>query len=463
MNAGAAANIVALSPLNQTAGVGTSVANPPSVQVTDGSGNPVPGVAVTFNVTVGGGTMSPTNPVTTDATGIATLASWTLGPSAGSNRVNASAALVAATIDFDATGTFHVATIAAGSGHSCAVTVDGVGFCWGDNSQGALGDNSLTNRPTPTAVAGGQTFSRIAAGRLYSCALTNAGVAYCWGGNTNGALGNGTTALDSVPHPVSGGMVFQAISTGTGSGGRQTCAINSTGTGFCWGADGSGQLGNGAPLAPVTTPSAVLVSGTWTQIAAAAFYSCGVRTSGAAFCWGADGFGQLGNGAPKANTDQPSKVVGGLLFTQVAPGQVHTCGLVTGGAAYCWGSNLNGRLGQDTVTTTESLTPLAVSGGLTFSSLESGNSFTCGLTAGGTAYCWGYNASGQLGNGSTDNATAPTLVAGGISFASIAAGTDHVCGVTIGGQAYCWGDNSLGQLGDGTVFQRETPTPISQP
>ena len=377
--------------------------------------------------------------------------------------MNASAALVAATIDFDATGTFHVASIAAGSGHSCAVTVDGVGFCWGDNSQGALGDNSLTNRPTPTAVAGGQTFSRIAAGRLYSCALTNAGVAYCWGGNTNGALGNGTTALDSVPHPVSGGMVFQAISTGTGSGGRQTCAINSTGTGFCWGADGSGQLGNGAPLAPVTTPSAVLVSGTWTQIAAAAFYSCGVRTSGAAFCWGADGFGQLGNGAPKANTNQPSKVVGGLLFTLVAPGQVHTCGLVTGGAAYCWGSNLNGRLGQDTVTTTESLTPLAVSGGLTFSSLESGNSFTCGLTAGGTAYCWGYNASGQLGNGSTDNATAPTLVAGGISFASIAAGTDHVCGVTIGGQAYCWGDNSLGQLGDGTVFQRETPTPISQP
>jgi Alpha-tubulin suppressor and related RCC1 domain-containing proteins len=77
---------------------------------------------------------------------------------------------------------------------------------------------------------------------------------------------------------------------------------------------------------------------------------------------GADDFGQLGNGAPKTATDQPSAVIGGLLFTQVAPGQVHTCGL-SGGAAYCWGSNLNGRLGQDTVTTTESLTPLAVTGG----------------------------------------------------------------------------------------------------
>ena len=462
LSAGPAANIVALSPLGQTAGVGTGVANPPSVRVTDVSGNPVSGVAVTFAVTAGAGTISPTSPMTTDATGIATLTSWTLGPSVGGNTVNASAALVAATVNFNATGTFHVASIAGGSGHTCALTVDGVAFCWGDNTEGALGDNSLTSRMTPVPVSGAHTFSRISAGRLYSCALTNAGAAYCWGRNSDGALGNGTTALDSVPHAVSGGIVFQTITTGTGSG-RQTCAISSAGTGYCWGADGVGQLGNGAPLAPVSTPSAVLVSGTWTHLSAAAFYSCGVRTSGAAFCWGADGFGQLGNGAPKANTNQPSAVIGGLLFTQVAPGQVHTCGLATSGAAYCWGSNLNGRLGQDTVTTTESLTPLAVSGGLTFSSLESGTSFTCGLTSGGAVYCWGFNVSGQLGNGSTDNATTPTLVAGGHTFTAISAGTDHVCGVTSGGQAYCWGDNSLGQLGDGTVFQRETPTPISQP
>jgi alpha-tubulin suppressor-like RCC1 family protein len=461
LTAGPAANILALSTPTQSAGVGANVANPPSIQVTDVSGNAVSGAAVTFTVTAGGGNVSPNTPITTDATGIATLAGWTLGTSVGGNTVNATTALVAATVNFDATGTFQVAKIAAGSGHSCAVTVDGVGFCWGDNIEGALGDNSFTNRLTPTAIAGGHTFSQISAGRLYSCALTGAGAAWCWGRNAAGALGNGTTASDSVPQPVSGGMVFQVITTGTG-GGRQTCAINSAGTAYCWGADGNGQLGNGAPLAAVSTPDAVQSMGTWTQLAAGAFYSCGVRTSGVASCWGADGFGQLGNGAPKANTDQPSAVIGGLTFSQVAPGQVHTCGL-SGGAAYCWGANLNGRLGQDTVTTTESLTPLAVTGGLTFSSLVSGESFSCGLTAGGVAYCWGYNEFGQLGNGSTDNATTPTPVAGGISFASLSAGAGHVCGVTSGGQAYCWGDNSLGQLGDGTVFQRETPTPISQP
>lgn len=461
LTAGPAANILALSTPTQSAGVGANVANPPSIQVTDVSGNPVSGAAVTFTVTAGGGTVTPSTPISTDATGIATLAGWTLGASIGSNTVNASAALIVATLNFNATGFFQVASIAAGTGHSCAVTADGVGFCWGDNSEGGLGDNSLTNRLTPTAVAGGHTFSQISAGRFYSCALTGAGAAWCWGLNTLGALGNGTTATDSVPQPVSGGIVFQAITTGNGSG-RQTCAINSTGTAYCWGADGKGQLGNGPPFAQVSTPSAVLVAGTWTQIAAGAFYTCGVRTSGAGFCWGEDSFGQLGDGAPKALADQPSAVIGGLLFTQVAPGQVHTCAL-SGGAAYCWGSNLNGRLGQDTVTTNESLTPLAVTGGVTFSSLVSGESFSCGLTAGGVAYCWGYNAWGQLGNGSTNNATTPTPVAGGISFASISAGTDYACGVTSAGQAYCWGDNSLGQLGDGTVFQRETPTPISQP
>jgi Alpha-tubulin suppressor and related RCC1 domain-containing proteins len=104
--------------------------------------------------------------------------------------------------------------IAAGTGHSCAVTPAGVAFCWGDNSTGGLGDNSLTNRLIPTAVAGGHAFSQISAGRLYSCALTGAGAGWCWGLNTLGALGNGTTALDSVPQAVSGGMVFQAITTG---------------------------------------------------------------------------------------------------------------------------------------------------------------------------------------------------------------------------------------------------------
>jgi hypothetical protein len=158
---------------------------------------------VTFTVTAGGGHVSPSTPITTDATGIATLAGWTLGASVGGNTVNASVAPVATTVNFDATGTLRIARIVGGTGHSCALTVDGVAYCWGDNTDGGLGDNSLTSRLIPTAVTGGHTFSQISAGRLYSCALTGAGAGWCWGLNTLGALGNGTTALDSVPQPVS--------------------------------------------------------------------------------------------------------------------------------------------------------------------------------------------------------------------------------------------------------------------
>ncbi len=100
-----------------------------------------------------------------------------------------------------------MASIAGGSGHTCALTVDGIAYCWGENSDGGLGDNSLTDRLIPTAVAGGHIFSKISAGHLYSCALTNAGAAWCWGNNPDGALGNGGTSLDSVPHAVSGGNV----------------------------------------------------------------------------------------------------------------------------------------------------------------------------------------------------------------------------------------------------------------
>ena len=187
----------------------------------------MPGAAVTFTVTAGGGNVSPSTPITTDATGIATLGGWTLGPSVGGNTVDASVALIAATVNFHATGTLRIARIAVGTGHSCALTVDGVAYCWGDNTDGGLGDNSLTSRLIPTAVTGGHTFADLGGGgsqlradrRRRGLVL---GLEPLGAGQRHHAL------TDSVPQPVSGGMVFQAITTGNGSG-RQTCAINSAG------------------------------------------------------------------------------------------------------------------------------------------------------------------------------------------------------------------------------------------
>ena len=145
---------------------------------------------------------------------------------------------------------------------------------------------------------------------------------------------------------------------------------------------------------------------------------------------------------------------------------MHSCGLRDGGEVVCWGLNDSGQLGDGT--TGNRLTPTLVTGALTFAAVETGNGgfHTCGLDASGKAYCWGSNAQGQLGDGTTANRLSPTEVAHDpeLFFASLAVGGGHSCGVTaVGGTAYCWGANGNGQLGDGTLSDRRTPVLVSDP
>jgi alpha-tubulin suppressor-like RCC1 family protein len=148
-----------------------------------------------------------------------------------------------------------------------------------------------------------------------------------------------------------------------------------------------------------------------------------------------------------------------VSFTSVTTGAYHSCGLAADGSAYCWGYNGDGELGDSTYGSSN--TPLPVSGGLQFTVLSAGDYHTCGLVAGGAAYCWGAGNNGQLGNGSFDNRTAPVPVASGLSFASLSAGGSMTCGLTSAGAAYCWGNNSSGQLGDGSTTSRSTPVAVT--
>src|SRR5207244_148494 len=129
------------------------------------------------------------------------------------------------------------------------------------------------------------------------------------------------------------------------------------------------------------------------------------------------------------------------------------------GAAYCWGNNGLGELGNGT--TTNSTTPVVVSGGQTWTAVSAGEGLTtCGGTTAGAAYCWGYSFFGQLGNGTTTNSKTPVVVAGGTRSALGTAGSFAAGGVTTAGAAYCWGDNSSGQLGNGIVTNSSTPVRV---
>lgn len=182
----------------------------------------------------------------------------------------------------------------------------------------------------------------------------------------------------------------------------------------------------------------------------------------AAYAWGSNGAGEIGDGTATPSRNAPTAVAGGRSFTQVAAGYNHTCGLTSAGTAYCWGSNTEGELGDNT--TTKRDVPAAVAGDRVFAQITAGSEYTCGLTSAGNAFCWGSNYIGQLGNntsGAGAKLLTPTAVAGGLVFTQIVAGDDHTCGITRAGASYCWGRNTEGELGDRTTMDRHVPTAVA--
>jgi alpha-tubulin suppressor-like RCC1 family protein len=348
------------------------------------------------------------------------------------------------------------AAVSTGDVHTCVVTTGGTAYCWGGNDTGDIGDGTTTQRTSPVAVVGGLTFAAVSAGGGYAhtCGVTTGGAAYCWGLNAEGELGDGTVTFHSSPVAVVGSLTFAAVSAGY----KHTCGVTTGGAAYCWGDNGAGALGDGTTTLR-TSPVAVLGGLTFAAVSAGDQYTCGVTTGAAAYCWGLNAYGNLGDGTALSRTS-PVAVQGGLTFAALsAAGFAHACGVTTGGAAYCWGYNVRGELGDGT--TIQRTTPVAVLGGLTFAAVSAGYDHTCGLTTAGVAYCWGYNVSGALGDGSTTQRTRPVGVLGGLNFAALSTGGAHTCGVTTGGAAYCWGLNYYGELGDGTTTDRLVPTRVA--
>ena len=248
-------------------------------------------------------------------------------------------------------------------------------------------------------------------------------------------------------------LQFSSVSAGEG----YACGITSTGAAYCWGFNGYGQLGNGTTT---QTNVPVPVSGglTFASVSARQGTTCGVtKPSGVAFCWGRNDAGQLGNGTTTASI-VPVPVRGGYSFISVTAYSGHACGVVKLGSAYCWGSNTEGQLGNGT--NVNSSVPVPVSGAQTFTSVSVGYNHSCGVTKSGAAYCWGSNYYGTLGNNSTARSIVPVAVSGGYTFASLSAGGVGNCGVTTAGAAYCWGSNTNGQLGNGTYNQSNAPVAV---
>jgi len=343
-------------------------------------------------------------------------------------------------------GSYNFTTISSGMRSTCATTTNHSAFCWGENFVGQLGVGNITNMPSPQLITG-MEISSISGGFYHTCALNTTGSAFCWGYNAVGQLGIGNITQMLTPQLILGEYNFTTISAGYDF----TCALNTTGSAFCWGYNGYGELGIGNTTSPMKTPQLVLGNINFSSISTkGGDHTCGINTTGSAFCWGYNGYGELGIGNT-TSMSTPQLVLGGLNFTSISEGIESTCGIITNGNVYCWGRNDYGELGIGN--TTNMNTPQLVLGGLNFTSISLGIEYfthTCAITTNHSVYCWGYNIYGQLGLGNTTSPMlTPQLVSSENNFSSISLGLMHTCALNTTGSAFCWGNNVDGELGNG--------------
>src|SRR2546425_23071 len=457
-----------VQPSNATAGV--AISPPVTVAIQDASGKTMTNATERVTVALGsGGTLSGTTAVNT-VNGVATFSDlsiqearteYTLTTSSGTltGATSASFAIapaaparVAFTVQPNSTGVAQPITpavqVAIQDAFANTVTnaTNAVTLTLATNP----GSGTLAGTKTVNAVGGIATFSALS--------IDKAGTGYTLTATSPVLTGETSSEFDiTLP------LTFVAVSAGF----VHTCGFTTAGGAYCWGVNYCGQLGDGDTTRR-TSPIAVGGGLTFATVSAAYFHTCGITIAGAAYCWGVNGTGQLGNGTTTAPQTclgapcsmSPAAVVGGLTFATVSAGVYHTCAITTSGAAYCWGYNGGGALGDGTWADTKQTSPVAVVGGLTFAAVSAGSFHTCGVTTAGAAYCWGDNDNGQLGDGTTTPRAGPVAVVGGLTVAAEGDGGAHTCGITTAGAAYCWGFNGNGQLGDGTATDQLSPVRV---
>jgi alpha-tubulin suppressor-like RCC1 family protein len=299
--------------------------------------------------------------------------------------------------------------VAAGDYHTCALANNGAVRCWGFNQYGQLGDRTTNSSAQPTQVAAVDTGAvSVTMGASHTCSLDSAGGISCWGRNLNGQLGDGTTIDRTFPVNVSG-LTFGVKAVAAGD--FHTCALTLSGAVKCWGLNGNGQLGNGTNVDSIDPVGVIGLSSGVIAIAAGEAHTCALTAAGAVKCWGSALYGQLGNGSTVDRRSPVDVTSLGSGVVSIAAGEVHTCVVLAGGGVSCWGANRFGQLGNGA--TANSSVPVAVAGlASQAGQVAAGVEHTCVLNTSGMVRCVGANYYGQLGNGTTTNSLSPVGLAG---------------------------------------------------
>ena len=392
--------------------------------------------------------------------------------------------------------------ISSGKYYTCAILDNASISCWGWNDYGQLGDGTNIQRNTPTQTSSlgttanprtaalserdfdgdgilnifdvhhNLTYSEItiSSGGSHTCAILDDGTVSCWGKNYNGQLGDGTGG--DYTNDYNRNTPTQTSNLGTGrtavaisSGWRQTCAILDDASVSCWGLNNYGQLGDGTTTnrnTPTQTSSLGANRGA-VAISSGGVHTCAVLDDGSVSCWGWNNYGQLGDGTTtdRSTPTQTSSLGTGRTAVAISSGGIQTCAVLDDASVSCWGDNWYGELGDGTTTQRNTPTPTSSLGtGRTAVAISSGYGHACAVLDNASVSCWGYNAYGQIGDGTTTNRNTPTQTSSlgiGRTAVAISSGLHYSCAILDNASVSCWGANGDNRLGDGTNTDRSTP------
>lgn len=334
-------------------------------------------------------------------------------------------------------------------------------FCWGRNTYGQIGDNTRVNKSNPTqTVTGGSNWKQVSGGYAHVYGIKTDGTLWGFGQNTKGQLGDNTILSKSSP--------VQTVALGTNwkqvACGYHTAAIKTDGTLWTWGPNATyGPLGDNT-VDPKSSPVQTVAFGTnWKQVSSGLYHCAAIKTDGTLWTWGQNIYGQLGNNTV-ANRSSPVQTIAyGTNWKQVSAGGRTTAAIKTDGTLWCWGDGDKGELGDNlsyVVGNNRKSSPIqTITFGTNWKQVSAGYFHTTAIKTDGTLWCWGSNTNGQLGDNTIVSKSSPVqTVAFGTNWKQVSAGYKFTAAIKTDGTLWTWGDAATyGQLGDNTVVAKSSP------
>ena len=286
----------------------------------------------------------------------------------------------------------------------------------------------------------------------HSLAIKNDSTLWSWGDNSTGLLGDGTTTRRANPIQIGNAKWISAA-----AGQYHNLAVKSDGTLWVWGSNSAGQLGNGSTGAGQITPFQIGADNNWVSVAAGSEHSIGLKSDGTIWAWGDNEYGQVGVGSSDFWKTTPTQIGIATDWVSIAAGYGHNLGIKSDGTLWAWGYNADGQLGDGTIL--NKLSPVQIGTATDWASVDAGLIHNFGIKTDGTLWAWGWNHYGQLGDGTNSDRRSPVQIGTG-DWVSVAAGDYYSLGIKGDGSLWAWGWNDVGQLGDGSTTNRATPTQI---